>query len=217
MNIARTQIGTLVLVMATCAVSAAAQDATPQPAVTLALSGTFENHGEFEGTLTINRFDLREGEIVAVGVVSGSLRRNGHRIGTVLVAEVTFPVDVRVGGVTAASGRSAPRTQYKRIVLPAGKGSSVRVVPAQAPGACPVVDVALGATNIDVLGGVLTTDPIAIRLEGTPGTPLGDLICAVEALLGNVAGLVRLLSTILGVLTGLLGGLTGGLGGLPIP
>ena len=52
------------------------------------------------------------------------------------------------------------------------------------------------------------------QMVGAAGTPLGDLVCAASDLLGNVAGVVNLLNSLLGVVTGLLGGLTGGLAGI---
>ena len=78
---------------------------------------------------------------------------------------------------------------------------------------CQVLDIVLGANTINVLGIQIALGPAVLSLAGETGTALGGLVCSVSDLLGNVAGLVDLVNSILGLLTGLLGGLTGGLGG----
>lgn len=191
-------------------IPAAAQDAGAQAALNLSATGSFGRGGNFTGTITINRFEQRGNQIVAVGFVSGRLRRGGHHLGTALAGEVTWPVIVGVGGVSVASDRGAPIAALTRITLSTSARSGFRIVPAQAA-ACPVLQVALGANNVNLLGFQVTLDPVGLNLEGVTGTPLGDLVCAVSDLLGNVAGVVNLLNSILGLLTGLLGGLTGGL------
>lgn len=184
---------------------AAAQSGDTQPAVTLQSTGTFARGGEFTGTVTINRFEVRDNRIVAVGLVQGVLRRGGRTVGSALAGEVVWPVAVSAGGVFAASGRAPAAPQISRVAVSTG-----RLVPVQA-GACPVLEVGLGPVDVNLLGAQVSLGAIALTLEGETGTPLGDLVCAVSDLLGNVAGLVNLLNNVLGLLTGLLGGLTGGL------
>jgi hypothetical protein len=65
---------------------------------------------------------------------------------------------------------------------------------------------------VNLLGIDVSLSPVAFDLNGVVGTPLGDLVCEVSGLLGNVAGLVGLVNKSLGLLTGLLGGLLPGLG-----
>ena len=60
---------------------------------------------------------------------------------------------------------------------------------------------------MNLLGLDVALNPVGLSITGRSGTPLGDLVCAVSNLLGNVAGLVNLLNSLLGSLTGLLGGL----------
>ena len=195
---------------------ARAQTPSPSAAVTVPASGTFARGGEFTGTITINRFEQRGDHVVAIGFVNGALSRGGRTLGSAVVGEVTWPVAIRVGGQVLASapaGRSAgpiPASYRAEGRLPA----SMLI----AQEGCQVVNVALGALDLDVLGVQLHLDPVALNLAGAVGTALGDLVCAVSDLIGNVAGLVNLLNSILGLLTGLLGGLTGGLGGaVPVP
>lgn len=193
-----------------------AQAPPPSSAVTLPASGTFARGGEFAGTITINRFEQRGNQIVAIGLVRGVLSRGGQTLGSVVAGEVTWPVSVRAGAQVLASAPARGGAQLR----PASYAAETRP-PAAAlitQEGCQVVNIALGPHNIDVLGVQLALDPVAINLTGVAGTALGDLVCAVVDLIGNVAGLVNVLNGILGLLTGLLGGLTGGLGGaVPIP
>jgi hypothetical protein len=209
---------TVVLVAALSAagaIPAAAQPAPAPTALTLQATGTFAQGGEFRGTISINRFEQQGGKIVAVGVVAGVLNRGSRSLGTAVVGEVRAPVSVTVGGELAASrtpaGLSGP---IPAVWSPGGRSTFLFTRIQQPAEPCEVVDIAIGPFNVDVLGTPLTISPITVNLSGTPGTPLGDLVCAASDLIGNVAGIVNLVNSILGLLTGLLGGLTGGLGGI---
>jgi len=96
--------------------------------------------------------------------------------------------------------------------LSAVPDAGVRVILAQAS-TCGVLHLELGAVDLNLLGVVVATTPVAIDINGDTGGPLGNLVCRILATIDNVAGLVNLLNSLLGVVTGLLGGLTGGLGG----
>lgn len=184
-----------------------------QSAATLRATGTFASNGSFAGTITINRFEQRGNQIVAVGIVQGTLSRANRTIGTAVAAEVSWPVKVAVSGglladVTPAGGPRLVNTAWR-----SGAPSVLRVARVEAQG-CTPLQVSLGAINVDLLGAQIALDPIGLTLNGAAGTPLGDLVCAASDLLGNVAGVVNLLNSLLGVVTGLLGGLTGGLAGI---
>lgn len=170
------------------AVPAAAQQ-TAQPAVTLQATGSFANNGSFAGTLTINRFEQRSGQIVAIGIVQGTLSRANRVIGTALATEVTWPVRVSAGG-QLASATSAAGPQIIHVRWPAG--DAVSVSRGSSPGAgCTPLQVNLGAANVNLLGLQVALDPVGLTLSGTAGSPLGDLVCAASDLLGNVADLRR--------------------------
>jgi hypothetical protein len=198
---ARNTAALLLLLSTIGAIPAAAQTASPA-SVTLQATGSFERGGEFTGTFTINRFEVRDNEIVAVGFVKGVLRRGGRTVGTVVAGERAMPVRVSSGGILAARNHTqASAARLSRIN---------RIVPVQAE-PCPVVQIALGPFDFDVLGVLVSLDPIVLDLAADPSQPLGGLVCQVLALLNNVVGLVGVLNNILALLTGLLGGLTGGL------
>jgi len=212
MIIVQRAVCTAALILIALAFPAAAQPTATQSAATLRATGTFTNNGSFTGTVTINRFEQRNGQIVAIGVVQGTLSRANRVLGTALVTEVAFPVKVSSGGVQLARREqfALPRLTLARAT--ADMAPMFRMMRVQAAQGCTPVQVNLGATNVDVLGAQVALDPTGITLAGAAGTPLGDLVCAASDLLGNVAGLVNLLNSVLGLVTGLLGGLTGGLG-----
>jgi hypothetical protein len=175
-------------------------------ALVLPLSGAASGDVTFSGTVAVQRFIQRDGEVFAIGVVSGSLSGPTGPIGTSIALPVAFPVRVS-NGLTARAER--------RPVHPASDSApdyGARVILAQAT-TCGVLHLDLGAVNLNALGAVVTTTPVTIDINGDTGGPLGNLVCAVLATVNNVVGLVNLLNSLLGVVTGLLGGLTGGLGG----
>jgi len=61
--------------------------------------------------------------------------------------------------------------------------------------------------NLNLLGLVVATQPIAIDLSGDSSAPLGNLVCTTLQTLNNVVGLVGLLNQLLSTVTGLVGGL----------
>lgn len=145
--------------------------------------------GNFSGTFTVNRFEVRNNAVVAVGVVRGSI----PGAGSAFVGEVAAPVTVGTASAPAAASGAAAAPQ--------------------AAATCQVLHLDIGAVNLNVQGLIVATQPISIDLSGDSAAPLGNLVCTIESTLNNVVGLVGLLNQLLGVLTGLVGGLTGGLGG----
>jgi hypothetical protein len=208
------------LLMALCLAGAApvaAQQASARAALTVPAAGKFARGGEFAGTITINRFERRGNDIVAIGFVVGVLSRGSGVVGTAVAGEVTWPVRVSAGGLAVASGRATAGATLTRASWSADNAPATRYLRVQAE-TCPVLNVALGPNTVDLLGVQVALSGVTFDLAGAVGTPVGDLVCAASDLLGNVAGLVNLLNTILGLVTGLLGGLTGGLGGaVPVP
>jgi hypothetical protein len=207
--------GVAIVLCAAGMMPVAAQQTNAPRALTLPATGTFARGGEFAGTISINRFERRGNEVVAIGMVTGVLSRGSGPIGTAVAGEVAWPVRVRSGSVSLASGQSKARPSLTRVAWSPDLPSAPSLVRVQE--SCPVLNVALGPLTVDLLGAQVALDPVTLNLQGVTGTPLGDLVCAASDLLGNVAGLVNLLNSILGLVTGLLGGLTGGLGGGTIP
>jgi hypothetical protein len=178
-------------------------------ALVLPLSGTGADGVTFKGVVAVQRFVHRNGEVFAMGAVSGSLSGPAGPIGTAVYLPVAFPVHV--------DGQSA--RMEDRYIDPASVSAhdyGARVILAQAS-TCGVLHLDLGAVDLNLLGVAVTTTPLTIDINGNTGGPLGNLVCTVLSTVNNVVGLVNLLNSILGLVTGLLGGLTGGLGGgLPL-
>jgi hypothetical protein len=218
---ARAAIGLLLLTAATGAAPAAAPAAAPPPkpraVLTLPATGTFAAGGEFNGTISINRFERRGNAIVAIGFVAGVLSRGSVTLGTTVAGELAIPVHVSSGGISIARDRvpaAAPaHGKLLRVALSPDMSSSAVFRPVQAE-TCPVLNIALGPLTVDLLGVQVALSPVTLDLTGVVGTPLGDLVCSASDLLGQVAAVVNLLNSVLGLVTGLLGGLLGGLGGL---
>lgn len=194
---------------------ATAQHTSAPGALTLQAVGTIDGGGEFKGTISITRFEQQGDGIVAVGFLSGVLSRRGDALGTAATGEIRVPVVVRSGGVSTAR-HDGPAGASSTRGAPARVQPASNVVPAQTE-SCPVLNITLGPHTVDLLGFQVALSPISLDVAGTPGTPLGELVCAASALLTNVARLVNVLNNILFLLIALLGGLAplGG-GALPI-
>jgi hypothetical protein len=186
-------------------VSSAEQTSVPK-ALVLPITGAGAGGVTFRGTVAVQRFVQRNGEVFAIGAISGSLSGPAGPMGTSIAFPVALPVQVGNGlSARAERGRIYPASLR-------APDSGARMILAQAT-TCGVLHLDLGAVNLNLLGVVVTTTPVTIDINGDTGGPLGNLVCAVLATVNNVVGLVNLLNSLLGLVTGLLGGLTGGLGG----
>jgi hypothetical protein len=164
------------------------------------------NNG-FTGTATINRFEARGNQIVAIGFVRSSS-------GTSFAGVVwNVAINANPATLTATSGPARASAQLTRIAWSPGQGNSARLVPVQST-SCGVLNISLGATTVNLAGASVSLMPIGLDVSGQSGTPVGGLVCSALNLLGNVSSLVNLLNSLLGTLTGVLGGVTGGLGGV---
>jgi hypothetical protein len=169
------------------------------------ITGTTSTGGAFSGMFNLQRFASdSNGGILAVGLVSGTAF---NADGTVVGTAVTGPVSLPVADPRAARTGFAPPSSGTRAVWDhEAPAPSAGIVLAQATG-CDVLSLAIGAVDLNVLGLVVHTDPIALEISGDTAGPLGAAICAVLNAVGSIVGLLN-------TLLGLLGGLTGGLGGL---
>jgi hypothetical protein len=183
-----------------------AEERRAPKALVLPLSGAGSGGVRFNGTVAVQRFVQRDGQVFAIGAVSGSLSGPGGPIGTSILLPVSFPVHVGSGLIARTE-----RGLIHPASLPAPDyGARVMLVQAST---CGVLHLDLGSVNLNLLGVVVTTTPVTIDINGDTAAPLGNLVCAALSTLNNVVGLVNVLNSILGLVTGLLGGLTGGLGG----
>lgn len=162
--------------------AAAAPPSHKQESVQLAITGTTQGGAAFAGTLTFERFIVRDNQVYAMVWVSGSLTSpTGVPLGTTLV-RVAVQVKVEPG-LQGLTGDRGANTQGRQP--------------------CDVLHLEVGAINLNVLGLQVTTLPIGIDLVGGEGV-LGQLICTILETIGNVIGLVNLLNQLLGLLGGLI-------------
>jgi len=99
------------------------------------------------------------------------------------------------GDVENAAGETVRTVTDAPVTVP---------IAADTTGSCQILDLSIGAVNLDVLGLVVHLDPVHLNITAQQGSGnlLGNLLCAVTHLLDN---------------TGNGGGLGGGLGGLLAP
>jgi hypothetical protein len=167
----------------------------------LAIAGSLAGGGSFAGTLSILRFVAHDDQVVAVGMLSGTVTgAMGNTVATVLRGPVELPVTVNDGVVAPPR---LPRPTIERSGPRQSRASEPPLIEPQQ--GCELVHVELGAVNFDVLGLTVTTLPVAIDLTaGGEGTAvLGHLACTILETANNVLGLVDLLNAVLGLLTSL--------------
>jgi hypothetical protein len=136
---------------------------------------------QFEGVLNVQEFRAQDEQLVAV-------------------AELT-------GTVTKKNGKD--KAISRQVILPVEASSQSAEVQAQA--VCPILRLALGPIDLNLLGLRLHVDPILIVLDAVsgPGALLGNLLCAIAGLLdggGLLSQIVDVLNDILDALSGALGG-----------
>jgi hypothetical protein len=177
-------------VLMVCAVSlgaagtaSAAQDPAETPLTqTVNVTGT----KGFKGTLAIDRFATRNGKMVAIGTMKGTVRKNG-KTKRIKARTVTLPASV----LGAGDGSGAKAAQVPPI-----------------PGACQILNLVLGPITLNLLGLVVRTNQINLRIDAVPGAGnlLGNLLCSITNLL-NPDGALGPLTTAINQLTAALNAL----------
>ena len=136
---------------------------------------------KFAGTFTLQRFAADNGQVVAVGIIAGSVTDLAGNV--VKTGLQTVAIPVTVGDGTTAT----------------------RAAAISAAAVCPILHLDLGPLALDLLG--LNVDLSRVVLDITAvsgaGNLLGNLLCAVTGLLDNPSGLATLLNQILDILNGL--------------
>jgi len=159
--------------------------AQPRKPLPVAIVGHLAGGGTFAGTLSIQRFAARDEQVVAIGMVTGTVTGPmGYTVGTTLTGPLTLPVSV---GPPPAPGPIVVRRQ------------------AVVPQTCDVLHLEVQPITLDVLGFQVTTLPVVVDVAADGGgtAVLGHLVCTILETVGNVLGLVDLLNVLLGLLTGL--------------
>jgi len=150
------------------------------------LTGTAKGGKQFTGRYTIERFITRANKVFASGTVTGTLAGKHVR-----------KERVRMPATLAAGAQAAPGAHAAQVPVP---------LPPLPPGnACAILALNLGPVNLNLLGLVVRTNEIQLRVDAVQaaGNLLGNLLCGITGILNPTT----LTSTPLGQLTQILNAL----------
>lgn len=153
------------------------------------VTGESDNGATLVGQYTVRRFVERNGQLMAVGKLTGTLtKKNGNERSV----EERVAMPVSVAGAPAASTGAARTT------------SSARSLAAS----CEILNLVLGPLDLDLLGLVIHLDRVVLNItaESGAGNLLGNLLCAVAGLLDGtgLANLNQILTDLLNSILGIL-------------
>lgn len=169
-------------------------DAAAPRGLSAPISGTW-NGTPFTGVLTVTRFAVENGAVVALGTLS------------------------QVTGELPAEAIAALTGEILRLPVGLPTGAAADAGAADAGPRCNVLALLLQPLNLDLLGAVVDLDEVDLDITAVPGAGnlLGNLLCSVAGLLdpnGLLSGLTdSVLGPLLDGLNGLVGGALGPLGG----
>jgi hypothetical protein len=184
MNRIRTAAFAVLMVCAVSLGAAGTASAAQQPPETpltkkVALTGT----KGFKGTYTIDRFTTRNGKLIAIGTLKGTMRKRGATM-RVNRKNVKMPASV-TGAGPATSAKASQQPPLPLPPLPPGT-------------ACQVLSLDLGPINLNLLGLVVRTNQIQLRIDAVQGQGnlLGNLLCAITGILNPQGALGQLTGAI---------------------
>ena len=151
-----------------------AQD-VPRLTQVVPMSGTVTKGGkafkgkQFTGTYTIERFVSSGGKLYSVGTLKG-------KVGNKKIKKEGVRLPAAVANNATASGSQAHSSQV--------------VPPLPAGNACSILSLNLGPINLNLLGLVIRTNEIQLRIDAVqgPGNLLGNLLCGITGLLNPATG-----------------------------
>jgi len=160
---------------------ASAQTSPARLSQVVPLTGAAKNGSKFTGKYTIERFISKGNKLYSVGTVTGKLR--GKK-----VTKDNVRLPATVGNASAAA-------QASQVPLP----------PLPPGNACSILSLDLGPINLNLLGLVVRTNQIQLRIDAVQGAGnlLGNLLCGITGILNPPA----LSSTPLGQLAQILNAL----------
>jgi hypothetical protein len=152
---------------------ASAQDGPARLTQVVPMSGkTTKGNKQFAGTYTIDKFISKGGKLYSVGTVKGKL-------GSKRVTKDNVRVPAAVANATAP----AKAAQVPPLPLP----------PLPAGNACSILSLDLGPINLNLLGLVVRTNQIQLRIDAVqgPGNLLGNLLCGITGILNPSGALAN--------------------------
>ena len=153
---------------------ASAQDGPARLTQVVPISGTSKDGKQkLSGTYTIERFITKGGKLYSVGTVKGKLGKK-----KVTKDNVRLPASVANASGTAGAARAAQVPPLPLPPLPPGN-------------ACSILSLDLGPINLNLLGLVVRTNQIQLRIDAVQGAGnlLGNLLCGITGILdpGTIA------------------------------
>ena len=167
---------------------ASAQEGPARLTQVVPLSGTTtKGKKQVTGTYTIERFISKGGKVYSDGTFKG-------KVGNKKVTKE----NVRLPATVANASGTAKASQIPPLPLP--------LPPLPAGNACSILALDLGPINLNLLGLVVRTNQIQLRIDAVqgPGNLLGNLLCGITGIL-NPSGAIA--NTPLGQLTQILNAL----------
>jgi hypothetical protein len=159
-------------------VGTASAATTTQPfAKKIPVTGAAANGKKIKNaTFTIQSFSKKHGKVYANGVVRGIFK-----------------------------GQAFKRTVSTRVKNPNVVAPATAAQLPNIPGACQILNLQLGPINLNLLGLVVRTNAINVRIDAVPGAGnlLGNLLCGITNAL-NPGGLTGTLQQIVNILNALL-------------
>jgi hypothetical protein len=145
---------------------ASAQTSPARLSQVVPLTGTAKNGKKFTGKYTIERFIAKGNKLYSVGTVKGKL-------GSKRVTKDNVRLPATVGNASAAAARTS---QVPLPPLPPGN-------------ACSILSLDLGPINLNLLGLVVRTNQIQLRIDAVQGAGnlLGNLLCGITGILNPSA------------------------------
>ena len=165
---------------------ATAQEGPARLTQVVPLSGkSTKGNKQLTGKYTIERFIVKGGKLYTDGTFKGKLGKK----------KVTKE-NVRLPATVANASGTAKASQIPPLPLP----------PLPAGNACSILALDLGPINLNLLGLVVRTNQVQLRIDAVqgPGNLLGNLLCGITGIL-NPAGAIA--NTPLGQLTQILNAL----------
>ena len=133
---------------------------------------------QFNGTYTIERFIAKGGKLYSVGTVKGKLG-----------SKKVTKENVRMPATVANASAPARRAQAQVPPVP----PPLPLPPLPAGNACAILSLDLGPINLNVLGLVVRTNQIQLRIDAVqgPGNLLGNLLCGITGILNPSGALAN--------------------------
>jgi hypothetical protein len=158
---------------------ASAQDGPARLTQVVPLTGkSTKGNKQFTGTYTIQRFIAKGGKIYSVGTVDGKL-------GSKKVSKDNVQVPATVGNASAPAQAADGSASASQVPLP--------LPPLPAGNACSILSLDLGPINLNLLGLVVRTNQIQLRIDAVqgPGNLLGNLLCGITGILNPSGALAN--------------------------